>query len=719
MTRRAIIRITALLAFALGALSASAAGPDILIADFDGTNYANWQVEGNAFGTAPATGTLLDQKAVTGFIGKGFASSCFKGDKGTGKLVSSEFKIQRDYIQFLIGGGDRFPTQTCLNLVVDGKILHTATGKPGSETLKFQQWDMRELKGRTGHLEVIDATTAPRGHIMVDNILQTDIGLVTPSYELKITKPFLQVPVKNGARKTAFEIFAGTNLVRTFETELATENNPDWWASDDITALHGQILTVRCKDQLPPALTNNLSELFQQTDQSSMSSVPDYEEAMRPQFHFTVRRGWNNDPNGLAYFNGEWHMFFQKIPYGMAVGDFRYMHWGHAVSPDLFHWTELPPAIYPITSGIFSGGAFVDHGNKSGLGEGTADLLIASYTGAGECIATGTGRALELKNLPANPVLKHKGRDPQIFRYEPGNKWVMVVYEEAQQTGYAFYESQDLKSWRRMFCIEGGHECPNFFEMPVEGESTRKWVLYGAVRRPAGDGSSEMRFTRSAYMVGTFDGNKFVPETEFLKGFTGPNFYAAQTFANAPNDRRILVAWLQGGLYPGMPFTQGITLPTELKLRRAAEGLRLFFNPVKELDQLRTQTFEGKNLNTADANSLFKKAKGELLDAELTLDAGNNTSINLRVRGNTITWNPSSGQLSCRGTTVKLPLAKNLNLRIIIDRCVLEIYPEHGITGLTFGGNIFSNKEPLKLASEKPVQVESLRISELKSAWNP
>lgn len=711
---RPLFFVTALLACPI---ASNAMDSDLVIADFESGDYGNWKLSGEAFGAVPATGTLFDQKAVTGFTGKGFASSCFKGDKAQGRLISPEFEIQRDYLQFLIGAGFRFPTQACMNLLVNGEILRSATGKPGSETLKYQQWNVKDLKGKRAHLEILDATSGPKGHILVDDIRQTDSSLVEANYDLVITKPYLQVPVKSGARKTAFEILDQGTLVRTFEVELATDGHPDWWASDDVTLLRGKKVSVRSIDAVPLAFTNKMVGLFQQTDVAVIGSDL-YHETNRPQFHFTVRRGWNNDPNGLVYFNGEWHMFFQKIPYGLAVGDFRYMHWGHAVSPDLFHWTELPPAIYPIQSGIFSGGAFVDYGNKSGFGKGKEDVLIASYTGSGERIAIGTGRALELKDIAGNPVLKHSGRDPKIIRYEPQNKWVMIVYEEAEQTGYAFYDSKDLKSWRRMFVVEGGHECPEFFEMSVEGESVRKWVIYGAERRLAENGTPEGRFQRSSYMIGSFDGEQFTPETGFIKGLSGPNFYAAQTFSDAPGSRRILLGWLQSAVYPGMPFTQGITIPTEMTLRRTSEGLKMFFNPVREIEKLRRHTKEAKNLSIADANACFAKDSGELLDFDLTVSGSGSDDFTLSVRGNDIKWDAKSSELSCRGTKTKLtPMNGAIRIRVLVDRCVLELFLNDGVTGMTFSGNVFTNKDPVKLTANTNTRVQSLRISELKSIW--
>jgi sucrose-6-phosphate hydrolase SacC (GH32 family) len=455
-----------------------------------------------------------------------------------------------------------------------------------------------------------------------------------------------------------------------------------------------------------------LAGLFRQTDEPVIGDAQLYHETFRPQFHFTVRRGWNNDPNGLAYFNGEWQMFFQKIPYGLKVGDFRYMHWGHAVSPDLFHWTELTPAIYPLQSGIFSGGAVVDHDNKSGLGNGKEDVMIVSYTGGdGENIAFGTARAPVLKGIPEDPVLKHKGRDPKIIYYAPQNKWVMIVYEEGKQTGYAFYDSKDLKHWHRLFCIEGGNECPDFFEMPVEGESTRKWVICGAELQKG-------QFLRSAYMIGSFDGEEFTPETGWIKGLCGPNFYAAQTFSDAPDGRRIQVGWLEDAIYPGMPFSQGITVPTELTLRRTPDGLRIFYNPVREIKKLRMHTLEGSNLGVVEANTLFAKLPGELLDIDLSVTNVDAEDFTLWIHGNAITWDAQAGELSCRGTKTKLaPVNGAIRLRVLVDRCVLEIFANNGITGMTFGGNIYSDTSPVKLEAGTDARLQSLRVSELKSIW--
>jgi fructan beta-fructosidase len=702
-------------AVALSLSNALATEPDIIIADFEGKDFAPWKTEGEAFGPGPATGAFPGQKPVNGFNGAGFANSDFKGDKETGRLQSPEFIIARSHIRFLIGGGARFPKQTCMNLLLDGKPARSATGQFSGEGLRYAEWDVTDLKGRAATIEILDTATGAGGHIMVDDIIQTDSSLREAAFQIPVTKNYLLLPIKNGGRKTSFQVLVDGVKIRALDFALAIGAKPDWWAFDDISAYRGKNLAITAGDKLPEALADQIPALFHQADQP-VEAGEIYREVLRPQFHFTPMRGWINDPNGLAYFNGEYHLFYQANPFGLDSWN---KHWGHAVSSDLVHWTELPPAIHPLTGGAHSGGAFVDHGNKLGFGKGAEDTLFVSYTGAGERIAVGTGRALTLTDIPGNPILTHVGRDPKIFRYEPQNKWVMVVYEEGHPTGYAFYDSHDLKSWRRMSCIEGGNECPEFFEMQVEGESTRKWVLYGCeLRSQEINGKTVMRGDKSAYMIGTFDGEKFTPETDFIHAHSGPSFYAAQTFADAPNGRRIMIAWLQGAVFPGMPFSQGMTIPLDLKLRRTADGLRLCFSPVPELDRLHGATHEGKDLSIAESNALLADSASELLDLHLDIVTGKSGKLALNVRGNAIAVNTDAMEISCAGRKAKLASADHrLGLRVFIDRGALEIYTDDGRTGLAFGGDIYSDNKPPRLEADSDARVSSLQVFEMKSAW--
>src|SRR5690606_24985461 len=206
-----------------------------------------------------------------------------------------------------------------------------------------------------------------------------------------------------------------------------------------------------------------------------------YSERYRPQVTFSSRRGWHNDPNGLIYYNGEYHLFYQHNPYGVEWGN---MHWGHAVSTDLVHWRELPDALYSPDHDhmAFSGSAVVDTANTSGLSRNGVDPLLAFYTrtGVGENLAISYDNGLTFEEYPGNPVVSHEGRDPKVIWYEPGKHWVMVVWDEGhtrrsslgEHVRYqvSFYSSPDLKNWTYESGLPGFFECPELFEIEVEGQ---------------------------------------------------------------------------------------------------------------------------------------------------------------------------------------------------------------------------------------------------------
>ncbi len=286
-----------------------------------------------------------------------------------------------------------------------------------------------------------------------------------------------------------------------------------------------------------------------------------YREKLRPQFHFTSRRGWNNDSNGLVFHKGLWHLYYQHNPYGVQWGN---MHWGHAVSEDLVHWQELPIAIYPqrFDDWVFSGSAVVDVNNTSGFGREGQPAIVAAYTstGRGECIVYSNDDGRTFTEFEGNPVVRHSGRDPKVIWYGPGRHWVMALYDEADnKRTIAFYTSQDLKKWEFASLIDGFFECPEIFELPVEGEDgQRRWVLYAA------DGD---------YLIGSFDGRVFTPESGKHRFSHGNCFYASQTYNNVPPEdgRRVQIAWGRVEM-PGMPFNQMMLFPVELTLRRAGRG---------------------------------------------------------------------------------------------------------------------------------------------------
>ncbi len=685
----------------------SHAADDITFADFEGPDYGAWKTQGEAFGDAPARGTLPGQMQLDGFAGKGLVNSFHKGDDSTGRLTSPEFKIERAGISFLIGGGG-FAEKTCMNLMLDGKAVRTAMGpntKPGgTENLEPGFWDVKEFAGRSARFEIVDDAKGGWGHVNVDQIVFTDSKppaiLQNVTRDIAIGKRFLHFPVKTGAPKHRVALLVDGKVVRDFEIELAEE--PEWWAHLDVSAWQGKRATIRV-DRLPEN-AHALTDIAQADAIWSAANL--YREPLRAQFHFSPKRGWNNDPNGMVFAQGEYHLYFQHNPYGWNWGN---MHWGHAVSRDLVHWEELPIALYPpvYDDMAFSGSAVVDRNNTSGWKNGENDLLVGAFTstGRGECIVYSNDRGRTWQEFAGNPVVKHKGRDPRLLWHEPSKQWVMAVYdEEGDKRDIVFHTSPDLRKWTEQSRVGGFFECPDFFELAVDGDAAKKkWVLTAA--------SSE-------YVVGTFDGKTFTPETPKLPGHRGRGFYAAQTFINEPKGRRIQMGWFQTET-KGMPFNQAMTLPLELTLRSTADGPRLAWQPVSELAELR-----GKQLANAsgplepDGNPLADVSAG-LVEIRAEIEPRAATEIAFNIRGVAVSYDPVKQEIAVNDHRAPAALiGGKLKLIICADRTNLEIFASDGLTYVPFPVNLDAKNKSLSLSAKGgAAHIGSLTVHELNSIW--
>jgi len=693
--------------FGLCLFANAAAASDLLIADFEGDDYGTWKVEGTAFGSRPARGTLPGQMAVDGFLGKGLVNSFVEGDDSTGKLTSPPFRIQKRYLAFLIGGGG-WP-ETCMNLLVDHKIARTATGSNtqpgGSERLEPQSWDVSQFIGREGIIEIVDQRKGGWGHINVDHIVQTDQkppSIVTDAtLEVIARKRLLHFPVKTGATKRNVTVSADSKPLHYFEIELA-DGQPDWWAPLDISNLSGHTLSVKVDK-----LSENSQGLTQITQADSMLGAENlYREPLRAQFHFSPRRGWNNDPNGMVWSQGEFHLYFQLNPYGWNWGN---MHWGHAVSRDLVHWEELPIAIYPHAPGdaVFSGSAVVDKENTSGWKQGPNDLLVAAFTstGRGECIVYSNDRGRTWSEYKGNPVVKHAGRDPRLLWHEPTRRWVMALYDEHENKRWiAFYTSPDFHKWEYASRVEGFYECPDMFQLPVDGDAPgTKWVLTAA--------SCE-------YMVGSFDGSVFRPETAKLPGHRGKGYYAAQTFSNEPKGRVVRIGWLQTST-PNMPFNQGMSLPLELSLHHTADGVRLAGKPVAELTGLRRKRLAQFSGTLAPGSNPLSGVQGELLEIVFDFEPGDASEVGLNVRGVQINYKVKDQEFVMNDAHAPAPLRKGTQrLVVYADRTSLELFAADGLTFVPFPVNFDRKNTSLSaFATGGTATVKSLEVHELKSIW--
>jgi sucrose-6-phosphate hydrolase SacC (GH32 family) len=701
---------------------------DLLIADFESDTYGTWTASGEAFGTAPALGTLPGQMAVNGYRGKRLVNSFHQGDRTTGSLTSPSFTIERSFMTFLIGGG-RDPMRLAFRLVVDGNVVRSATGpndQPGgSEELSLEYWDVRDWKGKTGVLQIVDEATGGWGHINLDHVVLTNSQPAAPrvdaSRALDLKERYLLFPIKNGAKKRVVTFLVhGERIVRN-EMELS-DGQPDWWAPMDISLWAGKTGTVVI-DKLPS--DSQGLELIYQSDRLP-GDAPLYGEAKRSQFHFSPMRGWNNDPNGLVYYQGNYHLFFQHNPYGWGWGN---MHWGHAVSPDLVHWEELGDKLLPDDMGpMFSGSAVIDWNNTSGLGRDGKPPMVLFYTAAGSPTVQGLayshdGKTFQkLKTNPILPQVTPGNRDPKVIWHEPSKHWIMVLYVElpGKQHTVHFYRSRNLTDWSLASVVRGGidgdkylFECPDFFPLPVDDDPNDvKWVVLGA---------------DSQYAIGSFDGITFQPEHSRLPGHRGRGFYAAQSFSDIPaqDGRRILIGWFQTETKE-MPFNQSMSLPLELRLSKTPDGPRMTFKPVTELTQIRQKTYSFDiPLATTKSLNPLSELKGDLWEIQFAASPSSDAILEWDLRGEKLRYTHASRTLEGMGIKVSLPKESTplglhlLRLHLFVDRNGLELFTGEGQVYIPIPISFDPSNDQLSFRVVQG-ETENVKIEAhaLRSVWN-
>lgn len=349
-------------------------------------------------------------------------------------------------------------------------------------------------------------------------------------------------------------------------------------------------------------------------------------EAFRPLFHFSPKKAWINDPNGLVYYKGEYHMFYQYHPDSTVWGP---MHWGHAVSTDLIRWEELPIALYPDDLGtIFSGSAVIDWHNTAGFGK---EAMVAIFTHhkdlQRQSLAYSTDKGRTWEKYEGNPVLEPPTRatkdfrDPKVFWYgtkEDGH-WVMSL---AAGLSILFFTSQDLKTWESSggFGLTHGATCgvwetPDLFELIVEGRNESRWVLMVGIGDCAPVGGSGQQ-----YFVGQFDGKTFTNDNDkdlILWADHGADFYAGQSWSDV-TDRRIWIGWMNNWKYaretPTQSFRGSMSLVREVSLIETSEGIRLSQKAVQELESLRSKIKTWENELIAEGENLLQDVSGDSLE---------------------------------------------------------------------------------------------------------
>jgi fructan beta-fructosidase len=468
----------------------------------------------------------------------------------------------------------------------------------------------------------------------------------------------------------------------------------------------------------------------------------------RLQYHFTPPQNWTNDPNGLVYYEGEYHLFYQFNPFGAIWG---HMSWGHAVSQDLLHWRDLPVALAEENGVmIFSGSAVVDERNSSGLctPKGSdVSCLVAIYTGhtserQTQNIAFSNDRGRTWIKYKGNPVIElhlKDFRDPKVFWYEPEGKWVMAC-ALSDQHKIRFFASHDLIHWTALSdfgpagATGGVWECPDLFELPVEGSNASRWVLVVNINPGGVAGGSGTQ-----YFVGSFDGNAFTKDgnaSEELWMDCGKDYYAAVSyFGHKPGDaRRIMMGWFSNWQYandtPEKGWRGAMAFPREISLYAGSDGVRVKQTPVREFASLRRPLpASAADQNIANGTQLeieisyAKEASGRF-GLRVFHGSSNYTEIGIdRNKGALYIDRSHSGVVGFSKyfpgrQEAALPASQPVKLDILLDRSSVEVFADDG--KVTMADRVYpleADQQVRLFSGGAEPKVESLRVWRIESVW--
>ncbi|MHB8751283.1 MAG: glycoside hydrolase family 32 protein [Aggregatilineales bacterium] len=464
-----------------------------------------------------------------------------------------------------------------------------------------------------------------------------------------------------------------------------------------------------------------------------------YHEPFRPQFHYSPPCCWMNDPNGLVYLDGEYHLFYQFNPGGLTSGS---QHWGHAVSPDLVHWETLPIALYPDEHGtIWSGSAVIDTNNTSGFGK-NAMVAIYSYNTQTQGVAYSTDRGRTWTKYPGNPVigaLEKDFRDPKVFWHPDSGQWVMVI---AAGHEVRFFTSPNLREWTFSGKFAGGNtmgvwEVPDLFPLEIDGQT--KWVLLVSSSNFAPAGGNGVQ-----YFIGSFDGHTFTndyPAATLWLDY-GPDNYAGTTWSNEPNGKHIYIGWMNNWAYadqiPTSTWRGATTLPRELQLVRTPDGIRLSQSPIAALSSLRTLLGTWDGLNVSGELPL-DKAHGRTLEIIADFEPGDATRFGIDVDNGQdlrtrIVYNAKQSQLliSRPATTANGEIAGftpafgarvaidngHVRFHLFVDESSVEVFANDGLTVLTSQTFVNPANDGVAVFAENGLaKLSHLEVYALASIW--
>ncbi|MBR3668283.1 MAG: glycoside hydrolase family 32 protein [Ruminococcus sp.] len=487
--------------------------------------------------------------------------------------------------------------------------------------------------------------------------------------ELICDKKYLLLPASFSAQKKRLLFFTGDKLVFDLTVQLDYDD-PDYLFPVNIERFKGKTLRTECDHDIEIKL------------ETSDEPVLDYSGKYRPLVHFTSKRGWLNDPNGLTYQGGKYLMYYQHNP---AATTWENMHWGSAESTDLIHWHEKDDVLFPDENGtVFSGSAIVDRNNVSGLKQGANDPILYFYTRAGGTSETSKGKPfaqyLAYSLDGGNTLIRYPdtlieqitdgNRDPKVIYYAPESCYILVLFLEDHE--FALFRSEDIFHWTELqrITLPDDAECPDFYPLAADGDkSSIRWIFSAASDR---------------YYIGSFDGRQFRIESPQLRLNWGNGSYAAQSWSDTPDGRRIRTAFANT-VIPGQPFGCCMDIPQEMSLKTVNGELRLCAEPVTEIKKLHLDTKRFENISLSDGEPFKYKVGSRACDAALR--ANSSEGFILSLFGLEIGYDPKEHRLKC-GECEAPVLGEDgtVSIRVIFDTVFAEIYADSGSVymGMTY-----------------------------------
>lgn len=479
-----------------------------------------------------------------------------------------------------------------------------------------------------------------------------------------IEKRYLKIPVKNGNQIRRLTIHKSNVLQMEFLIELPLNGEKeDFFTYIDLQCVLGDSAVFETQVLVDGVYVDDKESLLG----NAIFTEVNYTDSVvkRPKLHFTTNYGWNNDPNGMVYDGEKYHLYYQHNPVGKKWNN---MSWGHATSKDMIFFKDHGDVMYQDEMGMmFSGSGFYDKLNVSGLGEDNPPILYY-YTAAGganpwslghkftQCLAYSIDNGMTLKKYEMNPIIEHisgNNRDPKIIQYD--DFYVIALF--IKDNDYMMFRSSDLLNWETScrITLPGTSECPDFFPLKLNGREY--WVFWGA---------------NGGYAIGSFDGQHFLPET-FGKIHCG-TAYAAQTYENQPDSRRIMMHWIRRDMPDELPYNQAMSLPMELSLREEKD-IMLCMQPIDEITRLHKNEYTSSVSTLKIGQSETSTVVAETMDVILDIRPTKGFKLNAG-RGEFI-WN--DGILTCGDEKFELPAKDGLlKLRIIVDMGIAEVFGNDG-----------------------------------------